>query len=375
MKKKLVTFIITGIFAVSLAACGNTQTTDTAENNADQMTNQETEENQAEPEQRDNKNTLDAETDTEEAKDDAEKSTDEVSDKNENTDLTFEDLSKYSFEFCSGAGGWSTDFEIEKDGSFNGLYHDSDMGDTGEGYENGTIYSCNFSGDFTDLTKMNDYTYEMKMADISYENTPGEEEIVDNVKYIYTDVYGLEGTDTFKVYLTGTPVSELSEEVYFWVQSANHPANDDSEDQTEDKLTIPIIVNEEMQYGIYSYERQTPYEEAKMNLENYKTSYEELEEQLSTNAATQVEMDNYSQLMYENSDDCLNLIWHLIKYNTTEEEFNEILNEQRKWIADKEAAGNEILDKNNGSSAQMDYNLKLAELTMERCEELIEYLK
>ena len=26
------------------------------------------------------------------------------------------------------------------------------------------------------------------------------------VKYIYTDVYGLEGTDTFKVYLPGAPV-------------------------------------------------------------------------------------------------------------------------------------------------------------------------
>ena len=372
MKKKLVTFIITGMFAVSLAACGNTQTTDTAENSADRITNQENEKSQAEPEQKKNNTNEEA---TDENTADAEKSTEEVSDTNENTDLTFEELSKYTFEFCSGAGGWSTDFEIEKDGSFNGLYHDSDMGVTGEGYENGTIYSCNFSGDFTDLTKINDYTYEMKMADISYENTPGEEEIVDKVKYIYTDVYGLEGTDTFKVYLPGTPVSELTEEVYFWVQRANRRANDDSENQTEDKLTIPIIVNEEMQYGIYSYERQTPYEEAKMNLENYKTSYEELEKQLATNAATQAEMDNYSQLMYENSDDCLNFIWHLIKYNTTEEKFNEILAEQRQWIADKEAAGNQILEENNGSSAQMDYYQKLAELTMERCEELIEYLK
>ncbi len=32
-----------------------------------------------------------------------------------------------AFQFCSGAGGWSTDFEIEKDGSFKGNYHDSDM--------------------------------------------------------------------------------------------------------------------------------------------------------------------------------------------------------------------------------------------------------
>ena len=67
--------------------------------------------------------------------------------------------------------------------------------------------------------------------------------------------------------------------------------------------------------------------------------------------------------------------WNLVKYNTSEEKFNEILTEQRKWIADKEAAGNEILDQNDGSSAQMDSSLKMAELTMERCEELADYLK
>ena len=39
------------------------------------------------------------------------------------------------------------------------------------------------------------------------------------------------------------------------------------------------------------------------------------------------------------------------------------IHEQRKWIADKEAAGNEILDQNDGSSAQMDSSLKMAELT------------
>ena len=46
-----------------------------------------------------------------------------------------------------------------------------------------------FSGDFTGLTKINDYTYEMKMENLTYEETPGKEEIADGVKYIYTDVY------------------------------------------------------------------------------------------------------------------------------------------------------------------------------------------
>lgn len=36
---------------------------------------------------------------------------------------------------------------------------------------------CSFSGKFTNLRKINEYTYEMDMEDLTYENTPGEEEI------------------------------------------------------------------------------------------------------------------------------------------------------------------------------------------------------
>ena len=328
MKNKFIILTIAGLLLVSLAACRNEKTS-----NADQNTFNTTADNQS-------------------------------------RDLTFEDLSHYAFQFCSGAGGWSTDFEIEKDGSFKGNYHDSDMGDTGENYENGTRYICGFSGNFTGLTKINDYTYEMKMENLTYEETPGKEEIADGVKYIYTDVYGLEGTDTFKVYLPGAPVSDLSEEEYFWVRTAN----ENGAEGAQDTLTIPVIVNEKMEYGIYSYKRMTPYEEAQSTLNTYQASYDAAGEELKK-ATLQSRMDDYAMQMYDISDSCLNEIWNLVKYNTSEEKFNEILTEQRKWIADKEAAGNEILDQNDGSSAQMDSSLKMAELTMERCEELADYLK
>ena len=244
------------------------------------------------------------------------------------------------------------------------------MGDTGENYENGTRYICGFSGNFTGLTKINDYTYEMKMENLTYEETPGKEEIADGVKYIYTDVYGLEGTDTFKVYLPGAPVSDLSEEEYFWVRTAN----ENGAEESQDTLTIPVIVNEKMEYGIYSYKRMTPYEEAKSTLTTYQASYDAAEEELKK-ATTQSRLNDCSIQMYDISDSCLNEIWNLVKYNTSEEKFNEILNEQRKWIADKEAAGNEIMENNGGSSALMDSSQVMAELTMERCKELIEYLK
>ena len=42
----------------------------------------------------------------------------------------------------SGAGAWSDDLTLCPDGQFFGAYHDSDAGDTGEGYPNGTHYFC-----------------------------------------------------------------------------------------------------------------------------------------------------------------------------------------------------------------------------------------
>lgn len=366
MKNKFIILTITGLLLASLAACGGSKTSDASKNTADQEAQNQNQDRQG------TSDTIQGDIEENHGSDDTEGSSDSAENASENQsgDLTFADLAKYSFEFCSGAGGWSTDFEIEKDGSFKGNYHDSDMGDTGENYEDGTRYICGFSGDFTGLTKINDYTYEMKMENLTYEETPGKEEIADGVKYIYTDAYGLEGTDTFKVYLPGAPVSDLSEEEYFWVRTAN----ENGAEESQDTLTIPVIVNEKMEYGIYSYKRMTPYEEAQSTLNTYQASYDAAEEELKK-ATLQSRMDDYAMQMYDISDSCLNEIWNLVKYNTSEEKFNEILNEQRKWIADKEAAGNEILDQNDGSSAQMDSSLKMAELTMERCEELADYLK
>ncbi len=55
-----------------------------------------------------------------------------------------------NFTFASGAGAWATSLKLSEDGSFVGGYHDSDMGDSGDGYPNGTIYVCGFSGKFSD---------------------------------------------------------------------------------------------------------------------------------------------------------------------------------------------------------------------------------
>ena len=282
----------------------------------------------------------------------------------ETSDLTFAELSKLQFEFMSGAGGWSEGFTIEKDGSLRGNFHDSDMGSTGEGYPNGTMYCCSYTGQFADLHKINEYTYDMKLADISYENAVGTDEICDEIQYIYTESYCLGGNDTFKIYLPGTPLSELSEEEYFWISYQN---------ESETELTMTIIVDEKNEYGIYSYQRPEPLEDANMIFDTYKNSYDYYENKC-LEAETTVEMAVCTESMYKVSDDCLNYIWNLIKYNVDEDKFDAILSEQQEWIAQKEKQAEEITSE-GGSMATVDCNRIMAELTMERCKELIAYLE
>ncbi len=282
------------------------------------------------------------------------------------TALSFADLSTIRFEFSSGAGGWWEEFTIEKDGYFTGHYHDSDMGDTGEDYENGTVYSSSYRGHFTDLTKINDYTYTMKLSDITYKEPADTTDIIEGVRYIYTTSYCLEGADTFYVYLPGTPLSEFSEEVVSWLQFAN---------ESETELTMMAIVNKQEEYGVYSYERMKPLEDAQTTYANYKESYDYYGEKLSQ-ATTTREMVEYTGRMYELSDECLNYIWNLIRYNVDETEYQEILTKQREWISFKEAQADAIrADYQGGTMGPVDVNDTLATLTMKRCEELIEYLK
>ncbi len=131
-------------------------------------------------------------------------------------DNLFEALAD-QFSFASGAGGWSTELMINDDGSFTGDYHDSDMGDMGDDYPNGTVYTCEFSGQFGDVKKVNDTTYSMHLQEISVENEVGKEWIEDGVRYVASEPYGLDNADEIQVYLEGTPTADLPEEFLSWI--------------------------------------------------------------------------------------------------------------------------------------------------------------
>lgn len=130
------------------------------------------------------------------------------------TDI-FSSLPK-SFYFSSGAGAWATEFELNSDGTFTGIYHDSDMGSTGSDYPNGTVYICMFEGKFTDLKQIDEYTYSMRLDYLNCEGTPGEEYYKNNKRYIYSEAHGLEDADELMIYLPGAPFSDMPEEFLSW---------------------------------------------------------------------------------------------------------------------------------------------------------------
>ena len=278
----------------------------------------------------------------------------------------FEELSKCQFWYSSGAGGWGEEFVIEKDGCLRGECHDSDMGDNGEGYENGTTYFAGYFGRFTEVEKVDEYTYRMKLADMEYKNEVGTEEIVDGTRYVYTESFALGENDMFYVYMPGTPVSGFSEDVWMWLRSGN---------ESETELTMIAIVDEKNGHGICSYERMSPVEDARMNYDSYKESYDYYSKKASEGMTT-LEMRESASQMYEVSDECLNYLWQIIRYNVEGAEYDEILAEQREWIQKKEETAAAVEEEwGQGTLGPVIYMDTLAEMTMERCAQLLAYIE
>ena len=129
----------------------------------------------------------------------------------------FEAMPEY-FHFSSGVGAWSTELTIEADGAFTGLYVDSDMGDTGEGYH-GTRYVCGFSGRFTRPEPVDETTWSMEIESMELDHpADGAEEYADGVRYVYSEPYGLEDAEELLLYSPRTPAADLPEDFLNWIR-------------------------------------------------------------------------------------------------------------------------------------------------------------
>jgi hypothetical protein len=126
------------------------------------------------------------------------------------------------FIFQSGAGGWRCVLSINRDGTFTGQYTDSEMGAIGDSYPRGTLIVCDFSGIFAEIEKINAYTYRAELFDVTTSQTPGEEWIENEIRYVAANPAGIYNEETkqlcesFIIYLPDTPISEVPEAFLNW---------------------------------------------------------------------------------------------------------------------------------------------------------------
>lgn len=277
--------------------------------------------------------------------------------------LKFEDLEDYQFYFLSGAGGWRTTLNVDADGKFDGVYSDSEMGSTGEGYPNGTYYYCEFVGTFSNLTQVNDYTYSVEIEELSTIKEPGTNEIIDEVLYEYSIPYGIDGTEELLIFLPGAPISELPEEYMNWVRNALDDPN---------AKTLPFygLYNEKEQNGFYSYNVSAHVEEDVALLEEWANSLKDL---LENEELTQAEMNEAAAELYATWDSALNLLWNELKKDMPDDEFAKLLDEQREWIKVKEdAVAKAGAEYEGGSMYSLVVNMEAADITEQRVYELYE---
>lgn len=290
--------------------------------------------------------------------------------------LSYEELSGYTFEFCSGAGAWQTTLTIDAAGHFAGIYSDSDMGDTGDSYPNGTVYYSQFEGNLGALEQVNDYTYRAKITDMTLSRTAGEEEIIDGVRTIYSEPYGVNNTDELIFYKKGAPINELPEGYKSWVSFALES------DATE--LSFYGIYNEVEEDGFSSYPtvaQSNAVEAAEAmdldeELEKIELQSDEMSNKLQGGTLSQIELNSLSGEWYRLWDDELNKLWGEIKEKLDTAAYETLLAEQKAWITEKEQAiQQEGEPYGEGTMRPLVENTKAAELTRARVYELAEYLR
>ena len=150
-------------------------------------------------------------------------------------------LNGQTMTFSSGVGAWSTELQFGENGSFSGLYHDSEMGEDAEEYPNGTVYGCLFHGTLSDPVQVDANTWKLHVS-LTADEGQVPETIEDGIRYVTTDPYGLKDGQDVILYLPGTPVAGLPEELLFWTHLREYDAN-----YTE--LPFHVIWNESGESG------------------------------------------------------------------------------------------------------------------------------
>ena len=275
-------------------------------------------------------------------------------------DPLFSQLKDLEFYFSSGAGGWRTVLHIDGSGGFSGTYSDSDMGSG----EHGVQYRCDFTGQFTQPVRVNDYTYSVRIDEIAYEKEAGTEEVIDGTQYCYTDPYGLEDAEDILIYLPGAPLGQLPQEFRSWVGYSEN---------TRDELPFYALNNAVHQQGFSSYDRL---EDIRESLEGWVEPYAaELETEITSGEFDQWVCEEKAARMLELWDDQLNDLWNCLEQRLDPAELEPLAAEQAAWAARKEEQVTQAgADPHEGCTQAAAEDMAAAELNRDRVYELLDWL-
>lgn len=156
--------------------------------------------------------------------------------------FSFAEITDLEFLFSSGTGGWHTLLRIDENGALTGDFHDSEMGDTGEAYPDGSVYVCPFHGQLSIVEQVDSFTWKLRLVSLESDELPANEWIEDGIRYIAGTPYGLEDTDELLLYLPGMPIGSLPEGFLPWSHLW---------DLGEDPETLPYyaLYNAQGEYG------------------------------------------------------------------------------------------------------------------------------
>ncbi|MBQ8305970.1 MAG: DUF1311 domain-containing protein [Blautia sp.] len=249
--------------------------------------------------------------------------------------FTYADLTDVEFAFSSGVGAWGTVLTVDADGSFRGDYHDSNMGETGDGYPNGTIYVSQFSGRFTEPEPVNEYTCRFRIESMELSEEPDTSDIADGVRYVYSEPYGLDNAEDFYLYLPGAPVAALPEDFVRWYgfNGMDMPS--------EDYLPDYGLYNENAAEGFRGYYTTEESDGTESYIDQLVRNAEEaafpLEDDLDEGNMSQTELNITAYDVYTIWDDALNAIWKHLQDTLDSETMDALTAEEVQWIKDKEA--------------------------------------
>lgn len=145
----------------------------------------------------------------------------------------------------STMSGWTTTVSILPDGSFSGTYTQLVSSQASSDYPNGTAYTCNFTGKFSDVERIGETGFSMKLGDVELEYEVGEKWVEDGVLNVGAQPLGFETGGTFELWRPGTSTEDLGWWLSAWCV-------DYAETGVPEQLDRWALDNVDASYGFFS---------------------------------------------------------------------------------------------------------------------------